>query len=163
MRKYESLVKDVTLDVFEVDIHIVVTEDPNYYVKKAGLTGWCKNDPDEDLMYYTDALTFRVRMSDYYMLLSPNTTPGTIAHECIHVIGSTFHDRNVKASYDDTEVLAYHVGWLTDIAAKAVNEYRRPNGRKKKVRRNSNRRRAGDNTESPGVGNNKEKQGDGKA
>jgi hypothetical protein len=163
MKKYGSYIKDITLDVFEVDIHIIITQDPNYFVEAEGLSGWCKNDPDDNLMHYTDALTFRVRMSDYYILLSPNATPGIMAHECIHTIGSIFFDRGVKASYECTENLAYHVGWLTDIAAKALNEYLKPHERKKRVRRNSDLRGTGDNTESPGGGDNKEKQGDGQA
>lgn len=160
MKKHGALVRTVRLDVFEVDIHIVITEDPNYFVDKAELAGWCKTDPDQDLMYYTDALTFRVRMADYYILLSPNTTPGTMAHECIHTIGGIFFDRGVKASYECTENLAYHVGWLTDVAYKTLNEYLKPDGKRKTIRRNSDHRRAGDNTESPGGGDNQKEQGD---
>ena len=153
-------VKDVSLDVFEADIHIVVTENPNCYVDDVGLAAWVKDNPDQDLMSYTDALTFRVRFSDYYILMSPNATPGVIAHECIHTIASIFYDRGVKCNLDDSENFAYHVGWLTDIAFLALNEYLKPNGRKKTICRNDHRRGAGDDRECPGGGDNKEKQGD---
>lgn len=155
-----SLVNEVSLDVFEADIYIVITDNPNRFVDDAGLAGWVKENPEQDLMIYTDALTFRVRFAAHYILMSPNVTPGTIAHECIHCIADIFYDRGVKCNLDDSENLAYHVGWLTDVAYKTLNEYLKPNGRKKTFRRNRNLRRAGDDTEGPGGGDNKEKQGD---
>lgn len=154
------LVRDVSLDVFEADIHIVITENPNRFVEDRDLSGWVKENPEQDLMDHTDALTFRVRFADHYILMSPNVTPGTIAHECIHCIADIFYDRGVKCNLDDSENFAYHVGWLTDKAYQALNEYLKPNGRKKTIHRNRDLRGAGDNTESPGGGNNQEKQGD---
>ena len=153
-------VKDVSLDVFEADIHIVVTENPNCYVDDVGLAAWVKDTPDQDLMDHTDAFTFRVRFADHYILMSPNVTPGTIAHECIHCIADIFYDRGVKCNLDDSENFAYHVGWLTDIAYKTLNEFLKSNGRKKTIHRNRDLRGAGDNTEGPGGRDNQEKQGD---
>jgi len=158
--EHGSLVNSVTLDVFEADINIVITENPNRFVDDAGLAGWVKENPEQDLMDHTDALTFRVRFSDHYILMSPNVTPGTIAHECIHCISDIFYDRGVKCNLDDSENFAYHVGWLTDVAYKTLNEYLKPNGRKKTIRRNDHLRGGGDNTESPGGRDNQKEQGD---
>jgi len=122
IKKPKSFVEKVTLEVFEADIYIVITEDPNSYVENAGISGWVKDYPDQDLQDHTDAMTFRVGFSDMYLLMSPNATVGTMAHECIHCICSIFNDRGIKSNLDDTENLAYHVGWLTDMTFKAFRK-----------------------------------------
>lgn len=113
-----SSTKRVALAPFDSTIHIVVTTDPNYYVDSNGLTIWVKETPDEDITRHTDALCFGADKMNVYILLSPDIGPGTIAHECLHAIAHIFNWIGAKASYDDTEVFAYHVGWLTDIACK---------------------------------------------
>jgi hypothetical protein len=114
----------VKLAPLEAEIHIVITTDPNAFIDKAGLRMYVSHDPQEDLTKDTDAFTFNARVSDYYIMLSPQADISVIAHEAVHCIAMIFDDRGEKADYNNNEIFAYHVGWLTKVAYTFLNEKR---------------------------------------
>jgi hypothetical protein len=110
----------IKLDVFKCDIHIVVTEDANKSIDERGLRAWVGDSPDADLMKRCDGIVFQKNKSDYYVLLSPNIGVDAMAHEAVHVVGRVFRDRMQEADYDNDEIFAYYVGWITGIIADEV-------------------------------------------
>lgn len=58
----------------------------------------------------TNAITVHENWASY-MFLRPRTTPGTIAHESLHVIAEIADKTGMKL---DDENVAYHLGYLVD-------------------------------------------------
>jgi hypothetical protein len=114
--------KIIDMDVFKCSLHIIVTEDANDSVDSRGLRAYVGERPGVDMMKNCDGFVFQKEQSDYCVVLSPNIGLGVIAHESVHAVGRIFRDRGVIADYDNDEVFAYCVGWLSDIIAKEVEE-----------------------------------------
>lgn len=112
--KNKGHINKIWIALFGCSVHIVITEDPNYFVDKSGLRIWTSDSPDEDISKLADAICFQKAVSDYYIMMSPNVDINQSAHETVHCIGRIFRDRGIKADYDNDEIFAYYVGWLTE-------------------------------------------------
>lgn len=106
-----------TIRPYDVPVVIVVTDDlRGSYLK-------LKLDPER---FPAAALAFMaVTTKKLFVFLPTGSTPGTVAHEMLHVVDFTLNRAGVE--YDD-EVWAYHLGELVDEAALLLYEV--PKGKK---------------------------------
>jgi hypothetical protein len=114
--------KTIKVDVLLCNIRIIITDDPNGYVDGKKLRIYCSDKPDEDLTKTCSGFVFQKGLSDYYLMLPPSATCGIIAHESAHVICRMFNDRGQIADYENDEIFAYYVGWLTEVTDKFIRK-----------------------------------------
>jgi hypothetical protein len=115
--------KKIKLDMFLCDIHVIITDDPNKCVKDKGLQAYCLCSLEEDLAKNCDGFVFQKDKTDYYVVLPPNISCGTLSHESVHVIGKIFKDRGQIADYGNDEVFAYFVGWISDEISAFITDF----------------------------------------
>lgn len=118
--------KKIKLPVFECDVHVVVGTDPTSYLEK-------HNIPIESL-YGAAAITVwdEDNSSSVHVILHEDVGYDTIAHEAVHCINKIFLAKHVKPDFDNDEIYAYHVGWLSGEIAEFF-------GKLNKKRENNNK------------------------
>lgn len=105
--------------VFGTTIVCIVTENPNLSLEKRNIDQYARSFKNEDLSVNCDGFVFEA-LYNYYIMLSPNVSPGVIAHECSHAIGRMFSDRGIKADYNNDEMFCYFLGNIVDAVSLLV-------------------------------------------
>jgi hypothetical protein len=105
MKKIKSTKKKVEFSAFDYTVHIVLTEDVLAYAKRR----W-KGVPFRP----AQALHVVPKGTDSSWLLLPyNPTAGEIAHEAWHAVRRMLDDCEAEL---ENEVVAYHLGYLVNVA-----------------------------------------------
>jgi hypothetical protein len=115
--------KTVDIDVFQCNLHILVADDFNRCIDGKRLRKYCSGEPDEDLSEDT-AFVFQKKKSDYYVIVAPDASCGTVAHEAVHLVNRIFADRGQDADCRNDEVFAYHVGWFVRLMSSFICKIR---------------------------------------
>ena len=109
--------------VFGTTIVCIITEDANKSLENRKIDQYARAFKNEDLSINCDGFVFEAQYN-YYIVLKPKCTNGTIAHECSHAIGRMFADRGIKADYNNDEMFCYFLGNIVDAVSLLVKMYK---------------------------------------
>lgn len=90
-------------------------------------TGFTEADPKKAAIEYLkhpcNGFVARVESADFnLMVLKPNVTPGTIAHECFHMTRLMMNHAGVVLSDDSEEAYAYALDYMVTQVTEAMVE-----------------------------------------
>jgi len=108
--------------VFGTVIVCILTDNPNISLENRKLDQYARRFKNEDLTINIEGFVFEA-LYNYYIVLKPNVSVGTIAHEASHAISQMFSDRGIKADYNNDEMFAYFLGNLVDGIYPMIEEY----------------------------------------
>lgn len=103
-------VKTIPIDPFGYSVEVIVTTDFEYSLKK-------RRDILGDIETKDNAFAFtclREGQSKAHLFCPPDSSIGTIAHECLHIVA--FVMREIGAQFEE-EIWAYFVGELAEKVA----------------------------------------------
>lgn len=123
-KKKIDLEKMFHYSVFGTVIVCIITDNANESLEKRNLDQYAKRFKNDDLVINVDGFVFEA-LYNYYIVLKPNSTVGTIAHESSHAISKMFSDRGIIADYNNDEVFAYFLGNLVDAVYPMIEEYKK--------------------------------------
>jgi hypothetical protein len=69
----------------------------------------------------------------YLLFLKPNAKPGTIAHECNHLVNMMFSWHGIKLSTSNDEAECYYLDFMVDRTHSAINTYKKKYPKKNKI------------------------------
>lgn len=95
-------------------LHVLIGHDLEALSLAAGLPtdGFNGNS----LAFY-NACAFRADRAEdvgYFILLKPNASANTVAHEAVHIVNKVFNDRGIKLDSNNDEPQAYFTGWVVE-------------------------------------------------
>ncbi|MBO5704534.1 MAG: hypothetical protein J6R99_00780 [Alphaproteobacteria bacterium] len=74
---------------------------------------WNKVFPDDKIEPLDNGMV-HTSNGELYIWVSPTTTRGTLAHECLHAVNRILYSKGMTATISDDETQAYLLGWLFD-------------------------------------------------
>lgn len=83
-------------------------------------------DPGRDVSKY-DAFTYpdhtKKGFTRYTVYIKPKVTPGTIAHEAVHLVNYMHIDRGMHLDTQNDEAQAYITGWVVKKIYRALDKW----------------------------------------
>lgn len=82
-----------------------------------------KTEEDLSDFYTARAVFFPTNGYEYNIIISESgNTPGTIAHECNHMLNSIFETIGYIPTLDNDEMQSYFLGWFVDTVHDFINK-----------------------------------------
>lgn len=111
-KRYGTYIKVISFPVFEVSVHICITQEPDKFLDQSHLRQYL----DHELSPTVNGFVFFSDKFNYYLVIPPGACLSTLVHECDHVINFMFGDRGVEGDFENDELHAYHLGYLASEA-----------------------------------------------
>ena len=100
--------KRIKIPIYEGSITVVVNPTIEEGYKEINVT------TERDSLDRIHAMCIVFGGREFAMILTPKTTVGEIAHECLHCVNRTLMDIGYSVDPDNDETQAYFLNWMVD-------------------------------------------------
>ena len=114
---FKNTIFIINLGVISEDIIVSISNSIPKAVTKAKL-------PKLDTAFDYQGFSYEHK-GKYYIFLLEDSSYGTIAHECLHIISYILYGKDIKFELENHEIFAYSVGYLVDKICNYEGEERK--------------------------------------
>lgn len=125
MKKIKTLFKEIPVNPYEVELWLLITNNPSVECTRLNLKYKGLNAEWENV---AAAMTFPFYNGNYLLVVIDGDAPlcvNTICHEVVHIKNSINAHSGIDHDPDNDEPEAYLSGWLAEQIEKAWKEYKK--------------------------------------